>query len=124
MSGPELRQGRLRVAHVEGFHKTNTLGKMEHEEPAYKLSDSLRTTWLGDTQMPEQEIRRILSQDLSAGTEAFRDALLARCLEVLGSDDSESGLDLFDEDLELLAAAGSPDGLHRDASDGTGGVSQ
>ena len=59
--------------------------------------------------MTDQEIRDALARDYSAGTEAFRDALLARCLAVLGSDDEATDLrvrDLCDEDLELLAAAG------------------
>ena len=55
--------------------------------------------------MTEQEIIRILSQDRSVGTEAFRDELLARCLEVL---DSESVYEVSDDELELLAAAGDP----------------
>lgn len=56
--------------------------------------------------MDEDELRRILSQDLSAGTEAFRDALLARCLQVLGKNGAAA--ELADEELELLAAAGDP----------------
>lgn len=54
--------------------------------------------------MNERELRRIVSQDFSVGTEAFRDALLARCLEVLGEDGAAA--ELGDEELELLAAAG------------------
>lgn len=53
--------------------------------------------------MDEREIVRILRQDLSKGTEKFRDALLARCLAVLGSGD---GIELDDSELEMLAAAG------------------
>ena len=51
--------------------------------------------------MDEREIERIMRQDLSKGTEKFRDALLARCLAVLGSED---GMLLDDSELELLAA--------------------
>jgi len=58
--------------------------------------------------MDEDELRRILSQDLSVGTEAFRDALLARCLDVLAAGD---GADLGDDELELLAAAGDPSAM-------------
>ena len=58
--------------------------------------------------MLEQEIRRILGQDLSVGTEAFRDSLLKRCLSVLDSS-VEDGVELDDDELELLAAAGSPE---------------
>lgn len=50
-------------------------------------------------------LKKLLAQDLSAGTEAFRDALLDRCLDVLCEDD---GLEVSDDDLELLAAAGDP----------------
>ncbi len=54
--------------------------------------------------MDEKEIARILKQDLSVGTEAFRDDLLARCIAVLGTDDY--AIELDDADLELLSAAG------------------
>lgn len=62
--------------------------------------------------MTERDIIRVLSGNHSAGTEAFRDALLARCLAVIGSNepigspDGESG-DLDDEELGMLAAAGT-----------------
>ena len=52
----------------------------------------------------EQKLQQLLKQDLSAGTESFRDALLARCLDELGAD--EDGSELDDEALDLLAAAG------------------
>lgn len=51
----------------------------------------------------EQTIAKLLSQDFSAGTETFRDSLLQRCLDVLAE---ENGMELDDEDLELLSAAG------------------
>lgn len=51
----------------------------------------------------EQMLERLLKQDFSAGTEAFRDSLLQRCLDVLAE---ENGMELDDEDLELLSAAG------------------
>ena len=63
----------------------------------------------------EQMLSRLLRADFSAGTEAFRDELLARCLAILDADvrdeaaGSESGcrvVELDDADLELLAAAG------------------
>lgn len=54
----------------------------------------------------EQLLTRLLEQDLSVGTGAFRDALLVRCLDELGS--SCRGRTLADGDLELLAAAGDP----------------
>ena len=51
------------------------------------------------------DIERILSQDLSAGTEAFRENLLERCLSALGQADSD-GVELDDSEFEMLAAAG------------------
>ena len=49
-------------------------------------------------------------EDYSSGTEAFRDALLKRCLNELdaeaGTPLEEDALELPDEALELLAAAG------------------
>ena len=56
------------------------------------------------------DIERILSQDLSAGTEAFRENLLERCLSVLGQADSD-GVELDDSEFEMLAAAGVIDEL-------------
>ena len=53
--------------------------------------------------MDEKEIARILRQDLSVGTEAFRDNLLARCIAELGTDDY--AIELDDADLELLSEA-------------------
>ena len=53
----------------------------------------------------EQRLEQLLRQDLSVGTEAFRDALLARCLnELPDADDEPRQLDIAD--LELVAAAG------------------
>lgn len=52
-------------------------------------------------------IERLMKQDLSAGTEAFREDLLARCLDVLASDEDRCE-EIDDSDLELLAAAGTP----------------
>ena len=59
----------------------------------------------------ESMLKRLLNQDFSAGTEAFRDKLLARCLEVLDVDSRTTGNiiefgELTDADLDLLAAAG------------------
>ena len=59
----------------------------------------------------EDTLRQLLNQDLSVGTETFRDELLGRCLAVLDSENSVDSIfpdssDLFDSDLELLAAAG------------------
>ena len=61
--------------------------------------------------MDERDIERILRQDLSKGTDEFRDELLSRCLAVLGSQD---GVELDDSDLELLAAAGDLSALGLD----------
>lgn len=52
----------------------------------------------------EQLLERVLRHDLSIGTEAFRDALLARCISVIDADLVPVELD--DSDLSLLAAAG------------------
>lgn len=52
----------------------------------------------------EHMLERLVKQDFSAGTEAFRDALLDRCLDVLDAD--SDGVQLNDDDLDLLAAAG------------------
>lgn len=58
----------------------------------------------------ENRLEQLLKQDLSAGTEAFRDELLARCLAVLddgsAADDSPDVAELDDSVLDLLAAAG------------------
>lgn len=55
----------------------------------------------------ERALERLMKQDLSAGTDAFRDSLLNRCLAVLDKDND--GVPIEDSHLELLAAAGSPD---------------
>lgn len=53
----------------------------------------------------DQMLERLMKVDFAAGTEAFRDSLLARCLtELNGSGEGES---INDADLELLAAAGT-----------------
>lgn len=57
--------------------------------------------------MEEKDLRRILQQDLSAGTEAFRDGLLMRCLPEVNAGMAE-GVELADDELEMLAAAGEP----------------
>lgn len=54
--------------------------------------------------MNEQGIQRLFQHDFSAGTEAFRDELLDRCLSELGSD--SDGVELSDSALDMLAAAG------------------
>lgn len=53
-----------------------------------------------------QLLEQALGQNLSAGTDTFRDDLLARCLEILSA--SEHVTELDDSQLELLAAAGIP----------------
>ena len=59
--------------------------------------------------MSAQELDRldlsIFTQDFSVGTEKFRDELLARCLEIINENECR---ELEDEELEMLAAAGSP----------------
>ncbi|MBR2834301.1 MAG: hypothetical protein IKE43_01105 [Coriobacteriales bacterium] len=57
-----------------------------------------------DDQDFEQKISRLMRLDLSAGTEAFRDALSQRCFAELDANDESECLD--DDELGLLAAAG------------------
>ena len=55
----------------------------------------------------EDLLRRVMKADFAAGTEAFRDALLARCLAELGTDPhAADGAAMAEADLDLLAAAG------------------
>ena len=49
--------------------------------------------------MVEKKLSRIMKTDLSKGTEEFRDALLGRCLFVLGADDI---VELADDELDML----------------------
>ena len=64
--------------------------------------------------MNERDIEKLLAQDPSAGTEAFREELLSRCLAVLDTDESAlvatwgDASVLSDEVLDMLAAAGDP----------------
>ena len=63
--------------------------------------------WGGkEMDVEDKDLIRVLSEAYSAGTEAFRDALLIRCLDVLEED--ERCEELGDEDLDMLAAAGNP----------------
>ena len=59
--------------------------------------------------MDEKELERLLKLDLSVGTEAFRDELLARCLSEL----HDHGRELDDSELEMLAAAGNIESIER-----------
>ncbi len=52
----------------------------------------------------EQKVEQLMKLDFSAGTEAFRDELLGRCLAVLGNENEIKELD--DDQLDMLAAAG------------------
>lgn len=65
----------------------------------------------GETSVEEREFermfRRLMQQDLSAGTQGFRDALLERCIVALSA--GTEGLPLTDEELGMLAAAGEPE---------------
>lgn len=63
----------------------------------------------------EQKLTRLLRHDFSAGTDAFSEELLARCLAVLDADVRDEAADpdadcsvieLDDADLGQLAAAG------------------
>ena len=62
--------------------------------------------------MDEVSITRVLARDYSAGTEALRDALLGRCLEEIDKRETQ-GVTIDDDELDLLAAAGSPELLAR-----------
>ena len=66
----------------------------------------------------EQQLKGLFSKDLSAGTEAFREDLLARCLDVLGSEAQK----LADDELEMLSAAGDVTALTEDTDRTDGGV--
>ena len=58
----------------------------------------------------ECKLRRLFKLDFSVGREAFRDGLLARCLEVLSLRSNKGTScdvrDINDADLDMLAAAG------------------
>lgn len=56
--------------------------------------------------MDEERVRQLFRQDLSAGTDAFREELLERCLDALH--DEETGREVDDSELDMLAAAGDP----------------
>ena len=56
--------------------------------------------------MGEGELEHILAHDFSVGTEDFREALLARCLEILDAQDNVRPLGI--EELNWLCAAGDP----------------
>ena len=56
-----------------------------------------------DNQEFEIKLGKLMKQDFSVGTESFREDLLARCLSVLNEDE---GVELSDDDLDMLAAAG------------------
>lgn len=63
----------------------------------------------------ELMLGRLMKVDFSAGNEAFRDALLERCLDVLRENDR--GVYVDDADLELLAAAGNTFEILHDPDD-------
>lgn len=56
--------------------------------------------------MNEEMIKRVLSKDYSAGTERFRENLLQQCLATI--DAQNDGMELSDDELDMLAAAGNP----------------
>ena len=61
--------------------------------------------------MNDAELAQLLQHDFSAGTQAFAEALLKRCLSELDQDIEYC--DISDEDLELLAAAGDIASNHK-----------
>lgn len=63
-----------------------------------------------DDRKLESRLEQLFKQDLAAGTESFRDELLARCLTVIDDESAAEGFpeaaELDDSVLDLLAAAG------------------
>lgn len=53
--------------------------------------------------MNDNDIARLLKHDFSKGTEAFADSLLTQALSLVNKG---SGVELSDDDLDMLAAAG------------------
>lgn len=68
----------------------------------------------------EDMLERVMKADFSAGTEAFREGLLARCLAELDAD--ALTIDLDAADLELLAAAGDATRTWGSLTSGGGGT--
>lgn len=60
----------------------------------------------------EEHLEELLSQDLSAGTEVFRDELLERCLETF--DTGSKGIVLDDSIIDSISAAGDIASLYPD----------
>jgi hypothetical protein len=56
--------------------------------------------------MNDKMIERVLSRDYSVGKQAFKENLLQRCLAEL--DQGDQGMELADDELDMLAAAGVP----------------
>ena len=71
---------------------------------AYNVQDTKANAIEKVPNMNEKELERLLKQNYSEGTEAFRDDLLKRCLSLLGSNNGE----IDDDALDSLAAAGDP----------------
>jgi len=59
----------------------------------------------------EQMLGRLMKADFSAGTEAFRDALLERCLTELDADDIDGVMIIDDDQLDMVAAGRDPSQL-------------
>lgn len=60
----------------------------------------------------EQTLVQLMRRDASADSDAFRESLLERCLEVLDADGGCSPVD--DADLDLLSAAGDVSTIFQD----------
>lgn len=59
----------------------------------------------------EHMLTQLMQHDFSEGTDEFRDALLAQCVEALDSSEPDSASNLYefelpDEALDLISAAG------------------
>ena len=92
-------------ASPEPFSNFSNFFETDCSAGEYKVSNVWDSAISSGGAMVEKKLSRIMKTDLSKGTEEFRDALLRRCLFVLGADDV---VELADDELDMLAAAGDP----------------
>lgn len=59
--------------------------------------------------MEEREVERLMACDFSKGTEGFAERLLEKALAELGQEVPQGWRVLEDDEIELLAAAGTPE---------------
>ena len=91
-------------ASPEPFSNFSNFFETDGSAGEYKVSNVWDSAISSGGAMVEKKLSRIMKTDLSKGTEEFRDALLGRCLFVLGADDVVE----LDDELDMLAAAGDP----------------